>query len=74
MTLTEYRRRHGLTQRALAEQLNIGKSAISRYEQGRIPEPLVMQKIVSATGGAVTPNDFHGIASSNGQPASDEAA
>ena len=62
MTLGEYRKSHGMTQKALADCIEVGVSAVSRYEQGRIPAPEVMSRIVATTRGAVTPNDFHGLA------------
>ncbi len=61
MTLEDYRKSHGLTQKTLADSIEVGVSAVSRYEQGRIPTPDVMARIVAATRGAVTPNDFHGV-------------
>lgn len=38
------------------------QATIQRYVSGkRIPEPEIMNLIVSETGGAVTPNDFYGM-------------
>lgn len=51
MTPTEFGRRIGCPQ-----------PTIWRYANDeRIPEPEIMARIVEATGGAVTPNDFYGI-------------
>ncbi len=61
MKLKQFRDSQRMTQPQLAEMIGCGTSAVCRYEQGRIPEPATMERIVAATGGAVTPNDFHGV-------------
>lgn len=62
MTLIEYRQAHGLTQAEVASGINAAVSTVSQYENGRVPKVSVMTRIVLFTGGAVTPNDFHGVA------------
>ncbi len=61
MKLIEYRRSRGLTQPELAEMIGCKTSAVSRYENGRTPEPVTIKRIAAVTQGAVTPNDFHGV-------------
>lgn len=44
---------------ALASQLSVDRSTISRIRRGaRMPSPEMMRKLHDATGGAVTANDF----------------
>jgi transcriptional regulator with XRE-family HTH domain len=42
--LKEYRRRHGLTQAAFAERLNVDNTTVSRWERGRDQPSLSVQK------------------------------
>ena len=61
MKLKEYRKSQGLTQPEFAEMIGRKASAVSRYENGRTPEPDTIKEIAKITQGAVTPNDFHGV-------------
>jgi transcriptional regulator with XRE-family HTH domain len=56
--LTAFRRRHNLTLAAFAERIGVGKSAVYKWETGACPRPAMMARIVAATNGAVTANDF----------------
>lgn len=58
MTLDDYLKSADLTEEKFAEKLSVSQPAVHRYRKGRIPTPDVMQKIVEATAGRVTPNDF----------------
>lgn len=49
--LKEVRKRHGLTQRALAAKINISQSTIAQYETGdRNPDPDTLKKIADFFG------------------------
>lgn len=62
MKLTDWRRAAGLTQARLAEQLGTSQPTIAKYEAGTImPGRRTMPRIVDATAGAVTPNDFYDV-------------
>lgn len=73
MKLKAWRQARGLTQKDLADRIEVGAPAVSRYENGRVPEPDVMSKIWELTGGAVGPADFYGLGAS-APPADREAA
>lgn len=63
MTLTDYLAQPGKTATELAEATNSAVSTITRAARGDItPSGELMRKIFEATSGAVTPNDFFGIA------------
>lgn len=61
MTLDDYLKSTDQTEDAFAKRISVSQPAVHRYRNGRIPTPDVMQKIVDATGGQVTPNDFFGL-------------
>ena len=62
MRLQEYLT-HTATSRAdFAQQIGVSVESVRRYLIGRIPEPPVMEKIIEATEGKVTANDFFGLA------------
>lgn len=65
MNIAEYRKSHKplLTLAVLAKRIGCSEAALSRYENGRVPSPDVMQKIIDATEGAVTPDDFFDLPS-----------
>lgn len=44
LVLKDYRRRHGLTQMALADILNVDSTTVSRWERGRDQPALGMQR------------------------------
>lgn len=61
MKLDEYLRINNLTEQAFALLIGTSQATVNRYRNGRIPEPDAMDRIVKATSGAVTPNDFYGF-------------
>ncbi len=65
MTLESYLKQHGLTQFEFAARVGCEQPTISRFINGRVPSPEMMTKILEATDGAVTPNDFFGIPSTS---------
>lgn len=57
--LRRWRSKQGLSLREFAEQIAVTKGTVSRYESGRRrPEWAVLDRIVKATRGAVTADDF----------------
>lgn len=59
MKLRAYLDQHGLTNKQFAERVGVTGLSIGRYaDEGRVPEPATMRKIIECTGGAVTANDF----------------
>lgn len=60
MSLAEFLDSENLSDAAFAKLIGITRQAVHRYRRGdRIPDPKTMAKIVKATKGAVTPNDFY---------------
>ncbi len=63
MTLADYLEAKKVSATALADQANVSVSTITRAARGEIiPSRDLMAKIFEVTNGAVTPNDFFGIA------------
>ena len=62
MRLEEYLAETGLTRAEFARQIGVRQFSITRYLEGRVPEPSVMCKIIEATEGKVSANDFFGLA------------
>lgn len=62
MTLRQYLAERELSQSQFAAQIGLPRQMVQRYVNGRIPVPKHMAKIVLATGGKVTANDFFGLA------------
>jgi transcriptional regulator with XRE-family HTH domain len=61
MWLFEYLIANGISQAAFAARLRVSQMAVSRYaRRAAIPRPDIMARIVDATGGQVTANDFYG--------------
>ena len=57
--LREYRKRLGITLHALADRTGLSKPTLPRIETGKQKTTQVtIERIVEATGGAVTANDF----------------
>lgn len=74
MNLKEYREKTGMTQAAFAKQIGCSQHSVSRYEVGLSrPTPKVMSRIVTVTGGAVTPNDFYDVSDGQNAAANDSA-
>ena len=59
MKLRDYRFANALTLAQFAERIGVAEATISRYENGRIPEKKVMDRIHLATEGAVHLGDFY---------------
>lgn len=63
MTLAEYLEETRESYADFARRIGSTRQAVRRYAvEGRVPEPKAMQRIVFATGGKVTANDFFGMA------------
>lgn len=59
MKLADYLETVGETHEAFAARIGVSQVTITRYINGRrLPRPHVLTRIVSATKGAVTANDF----------------
>lgn len=64
MTLLEYISSNEISYGAFSKIIGVKPPTVRRYCLGeRIPKPSVMERIKSATNGAVTPNDFYTEAS-----------
>jgi len=62
MKLKEYLALAGLTATEFGHLIGVSQAAVTRYASGaRIPETQTMGRIVEATGGTVTPNDFYDL-------------
>jgi transcriptional regulator with XRE-family HTH domain len=63
MRLEEYLAETGLTRAEFARQIGVRHITVTRYvREGRVPESSVMCKIIEATDGKVSANDFFGLA------------
>lgn len=62
MRLKEYLDQTGVTRAEFARRIGVQHITVTRYLNGRVPEPSVMEKIIETTDGEVTANDFFGIA------------
>jgi hypothetical protein len=64
MKLSQYLTDNKVTYATFAERIGAGHArTVQRYAQGaRMPDAKMMPRIVEATDGEVTPNDFFGIA------------
>lgn len=59
MTLKDWLAEHSLTPNQFGQTIGRSSEAVRRYVNGdRIPDRVTMPLIVTATDGAVTPNDF----------------
>jgi hypothetical protein len=73
--LSEYLQTQGVSETDMARQIGVSQVAVNRYRRGeRIPEAAIMARIVQATDGAVTPNDFYGVAPAHPTNPDTEAA
>lgn len=52
-------KRRDLSVAAWAAAIGVSRQAAHRYLAGRIPEPPVLDRIETHSGGALTANDFH---------------
>jgi transcriptional regulator with XRE-family HTH domain len=63
VTLAQYLKSEALDHRQFAERIGVSPETARRYLVGeRIPDKKRMARIVLATGGNVTANDFYGMA------------
>ncbi len=59
MQLGAWLKRQNIAAVDFAERVGVGPWSITRYVNGdRVPRPKVMARIIAATGGEVTANDF----------------
>lgn len=59
MQLALYLSQNDISDSDFAERIGVKRQAVHRYKTGeRFPERAVLQKIIEATDGAVTANDF----------------
>jgi len=61
MRLQEYLTEKRETASSFAQRIGVSRVAVTRYCSGRVPERATMEKIIKATDGEVTPNDFYGL-------------
>ena len=74
MTLDEWLTRQGMEAKTFAEQVGVDKATVGRWRGGgTVPRPRVMARIVAVTGGAVTANDFMGLAHRRPEDTSERA-
>jgi transcriptional regulator with XRE-family HTH domain len=59
--LRQWREGQRLSQAEAGDKVGVSAVAWGRYERGRVPEPEVLQKIITVTQGAVTANDWFDI-------------
>ena len=57
--LTTYRDENGLTLEAFAQKASATKSQVWKWENGTIPRPAQMQRIIEATGGKISPQAWY---------------
>lgn len=62
MTLDGYLKQRNIKEAEFAALIGADQSTVNRLRKGSIPSPRLMSAIVKHTGGAVTANDFFGIA------------
>jgi len=63
VTLQQYLSEASLDRHQFAAQIGVSSEAVRRYLNcGRVPETRIMKRIVFATDGKVTANDFFGLA------------
>jgi len=75
MKLRAWLNQQRLTTAEFAKRIDVGQAAVSRYcLDQRMPRRAVMQRIVAATGGAVTPNDFLPCAAATAPAQADQVA
>ena len=65
MTLSEFLSERGLTDERFAQSVGVSRTTVLRWRNGLIPERETMTRIVEATDGEVTPNDFYGVATAH---------
>lgn len=61
MNLRSYLTASGISESAFGARIGVSQAAVNRYvRRARIPTPQIMSRIVEATDGQVTANDFYG--------------
>jgi transcriptional regulator with XRE-family HTH domain len=60
MRLQEYLDQTGMTRAEFARRIGVRHITVTRYTEGRPPNARLMGKIIEATEGQVTANDFFG--------------
>lgn len=74
MKLETYLDVNRLTDSAFGQIVNLSQSQVSRIKRGKSwPQREVMERIMAATGGKVTPNDFVGQPKRSTEPAGSTA-
>lgn len=58
MTLSEYLKQHQIDRQQFAETIGVDRVSVYRWETGKAFPIRHLQKIIAATDGAVTANDF----------------
>lgn len=72
MKLKQYLHEKGLTDREFGEAVGASERAVIKWKRGeRVPRPDAMSRIIEATSGLVTANDFY---SDQASPVPAEAA
>lgn len=59
--IKEYRHKRGITQKQLAEMLDVTPISVIRYEAGRVPEEAILKKLCDVSDGYITPNKLYGV-------------
>lgn len=68
MRLSDFLSINGISNSDFALQIGTSKVSVGRYTSGRVvPRSEIMSKIVEATNGQVTPNDFYELPGKAGQ-------
>lgn len=60
-TLKQYLSETGETQAEFAARIGSTQPRVSKYCTGTVPRRKMMERIIDATKGRVTPNDFWGV-------------
>ena len=58
MKLKNWREQRNLTLAEMGAEVGVSGVTIGRYEDGRLPKPDVLQRIIQVTDGLVTANDW----------------
>ncbi len=73
MTLREFLAKSNQTLIYFSEKVGVSEVSMGRYAAGkRVPRPAILRRIVEASGGAVTANDFISAAPSLSEPVRDQ--
>lgn len=57
--LTIFREDRQMTLEAFGQKVGAAKSQVWKWENGSIPRPAQMQRILDATDGAISPSDWY---------------